>query len=56
MSAGAIPWTAIASWCEYHHDDLDRDAAVQLTNVIHQLDADYLTREASRRAFEHQGR
>lgn len=44
MTTGPIPWTAIASWCEWHEDYLDREASMQLIDVIRQLDNDYFER------------
>lgn len=51
MEAGAIPWTAIAQWCDWHADELDRDAALQLIDVIRQIDKDRADRRARERAL-----
>jgi hypothetical protein len=51
MAMGPIPWTAIVTWCEFHSDELDRDAAVQLIHVIRQLDNDRAEREAAKQAL-----
>lgn len=50
--AGSIPWDKIVAWCEFHAHELDHEAAVQLCDVIRQLDIDRARREASRRAIE----
>lgn len=52
MVAGPIPWTAIAKWCEWHAEELDRSAAMTLIHVIRQLDIDRAEREAAKRAID----
>jgi hypothetical protein len=51
MEVGAIPWTAVAAWCEFHSDKLDRVAAEQLMEVIRKLESDRSKREAIKRTL-----
>ena len=52
---GAVPWTSIVAWCDWHQDVLDRDAAMQLITVIRQLDNEHAEREARQRAIANAG-
>lgn len=51
MSVGPIPWDKMVKWCEFHDEELDREAAMQLIGVIQGLDRDFMIREASKRAL-----
>ncbi len=50
MGLGAIPWTAVISWCDFH--GFDREATETIASVIMQLDRDLMERERKRRATE----
>lgn len=49
MAVGAIPFTAILTWAEFHR--LDRDATTVLIDVVQKLDRDFAEREASKHAL-----
>lgn len=43
---GAIPWSAVVSWCD--RAGLDRDLSILVGQVIRKLDADHLTAQRRR--------
>ena len=54
MSAGAIPWTAIVAWADFHQ--FDREATAMLIHVIRTLDNDRAEAAAAKARLAAAGR
>lgn len=50
MDIGAIPWTAVIMWADFH--GLDRDATAILWGVIRYVENENAEREASKRRLK----